>query len=78
MKYQESYLGSKSEFGDFVKKTIPDLFAGRLAVEGKTVTLPADTELDYKVKFDDDEQGGSLSIKVTWDKESNVDIDIDD
>lgn len=78
MKYQESFLGSRSDFGDYVKKAIPDLFAGRLVVEGKSVTLPKDGDLDYKVKYDEDEQGGSITIKVTWDKESNIDINIDD
>ena len=78
MKYQESFLGSKSDFGDYIKKAIPDLFAGRLAVEGKAVTLPKDGDLDYKVKYDEDEQGGSVTIKVTWEKESNVEINIDD
>lgn len=78
MKYQESYLGSKSEFGDFVKKAIPDLFAGRLVVEGKAVTLPTGTDYDYKVKYDEDEQGGSVTIKVAWENQSNLDINIDD
>lgn len=78
MKYQESFLGSKPEFGDYIKKVIPDLFAGRLVVEGKPVTLPSNTDLDYKVKYDEDEQGGSVTFKVAWEKESNVDINIDD
>lgn len=77
MKYQETYLGSKAEFGDYIKKAVPDLFAGRLAVEGKAVTLPADTDLDYKVKYDEDEQGGSVTIKVSWEN-SNVEINLDD
>lgn len=77
MKYQESYLGTKADFGDFVKKTMPELFSGKLVVEGKTVGLPSDSDLDYKVKFDEDDQGGSLTIKVSWEK-ANLDIDLDD
>ena len=77
MKYQETYLGTKTEFGDYIKKAVPDLFAGRLAIEGKAVTLPADTDLDYKVKYDEDEQGGSFTIKVTWEN-PNVELDLDD
>lgn len=77
MKYQETYLGSRAEFGDFIKKAVPDLFAGRLAVEGKSVTLPADTDLDYKVKYDEDEQGGSVTIKVSWEN-PNVELNLDD
>jgi hypothetical protein len=79
MKYQDSYLGSRSEFGDFIKKAVPDLFAGRLVVEGKPVTLPDGADLDYKVKYDDDEQGASVTIKVAWDKDAVVDeISLDD
>jgi hypothetical protein len=78
MKYQETYLGSRSEFSEFVKKTIPDLFNGKLVVEGKNVVVPRDTELDYKIKYDEDEQGGCISLKVTWEKEGHVEIDLDD
>lgn len=78
MKYQETYLGSKAEFSDFVKKTVPDLFNGKLVVEGKNVALPRDTELDYKIKYDEDGQGGCVTLKVTWEKESEVEIELDD
>lgn len=67
MKYQNRLSGGKAEFADFVKKTIPDLFSGRLEVEGQKVTLPSDGDLDYKVKFDEDEFGGSFTLKVSWD-----------
>ena len=77
MKYQETYLGSKAEFGEYIKKAVPDLFAGRLAVEGKAITLPADTDLDYKVKYDEDEQGGSVTFKVSWEN-PNVELNLDE
>ncbi len=77
MKYQEANIGSKAEFGDYIKKIIPDLFAGRLAVEGKAVTIPADVVLDYKVKYDESEEGGSVTIKVAWDN-PNLDLEIEE
>ncbi|MEN6314169.1 MAG: amphi-Trp domain-containing protein [Clostridiaceae bacterium] len=77
MKYQDTYVGSKADFGDYVKKTVPDLFAGRLAIEGKTVTLPTDKDLDYKVKFDEDEQSGSFTIKVAW-KNEDVEVELEE
>lgn len=77
MKYQEAYLGSKAEFGEFIKKAVPDLFSGKLIVEGKAINLPSDGDLDYKVKYDEDEQGGSVTIKVTWEKQ-NLEINLDD
>ena len=76
MKYQESYLGTRAEFGEFVKKAVPELFTGKLTVEGKPVSLPSDAELDYKVKYDEDEQGGSVTLKVAWEK-GNFEIDLD-
>lgn len=77
MKYQESYFGSRAEFGEFIKKAIPDLFAGNLTVEGNPVALPSDTELTYKVKYDDDIEGGSVSIKVSWDNpEMDLELDV--
>lgn len=77
MKYQEAFTGSKSEFGDYIKKAVPELFAGKLVVEGKPVAIPVGNDLDYKVKYDEDEQGGSFTIKVSWENEG-VEVDIDD
>ena len=74
MKYQESFIGSKTEFADYIKKAIPDLFAGKLVVEGRQVSLPADMEFDYKVKYDEDESGGSVTFKVSWE---NAEIELD-
>lgn len=74
MKYQEGYVGTKAEFGDFIKKAVPELFSGKLTVEGKPVSLPSDATFDYKVKYDEAESGGSVSIKVSWEKDS-VELD---
>lgn len=66
MKYQNRYLGTKPEFTDFVKKAVSELVAGKLEVEGTVVDIPDDADLDYKVKYDRDELGGSFSIKASW------------
>ncbi|MGE5613067.1 MAG: transcription initiation factor IIE [Bacillota bacterium] len=76
MKYQESFVGSKAEFADYIKKAIPDLFAGKLVVEGKQVALPSDTEFDYKVKYDEDESGGSVTFKVSWENAEDIELDL--
>jgi amphi-Trp domain-containing protein len=78
MKYQEAYLGSRQEFADFVKKAVPDLFSGKLMVEGRSVSLPTDSDLDYKVKYDEDDQGGSVTIKVSWENATEVEIELDE
>ena len=77
MRYQEDFTGTKTEFGDFIKKAIPELFAGRLTVEGKTISIPSDVTLEYKVKYDEDAEGGSVSIKVSWDN-PNLDLEIEE
>lgn len=77
MKYQEGYVGSKSEFAEFVKKAIPELFSGKLMVEGRSVSLPSDANFDYKVKFDEADTGGSVSFKVSWEKDT-VELDLEE
>lgn len=83
MKYQNTFTGSKAEFAEFIKKTIPDLFGSRLVVEGKQIAIPNDAELDYKIKHDEDEFGGSVTLKVSWDtgveeeEEDEVEVDTD-
>jgi hypothetical protein len=69
MRYQDAFQGSIDEFGEFVKRAIPDLFRGNLVVEGQVVEVPADADVDYKVKYDDDPEGGSITIKASWEKE---------
>lgn len=82
MKYQQDYLGSKAELAEFVKKIIPELFSGKLVVEGKNVSIPADRDLDYKIKVDEDEAGGSFSLKISWDngvesEEEELELDVE-
>lgn len=77
MRYQEDFTGTKAEFADFIKKVVPELFAGRLTVEGKTISIPSDVELDYNIKYDEDAEGGSVSIKVSWEN-PNLDLEIEE
>ncbi|MCX7745965.1 MAG: transcription initiation factor IIE [Clostridia bacterium] len=69
MKYQEANIGSKGDLVDYLKRVIPLVFAGKLEIEGQRVNIPDDYELEFKVKYEEDEFGGGLSIKVSWDKE---------
>ncbi len=78
MRYQDAFIGTKEEFGEFIRKAIPDLFAGALVIEGKKVALPEDAEIDYKVKYDEDIDGGSVTIKASWDKAIEEDEAQDD
>jgi len=66
VKYQEDYVGTKAELSDFIKKVFPELFSGKLVVEGQTVRMPSDHALEYKVKYD---SAGAISIKISWEDE---------
>lgn len=52
---------------------IQQLFTNALVVEGEKVVIPTDRELDYKLKYDVDEEGCSFTFKVSWDKEVEED-----
>jgi amphi-Trp domain-containing protein len=68
MKFQEGFIGSKSEVAAYVKKMIPDLFGGRLSLEGKALDLPTDCNLDCKLKYSEEETGSSFTFKISWEK----------
>jgi hypothetical protein len=78
MKYQEGFVGSKNDFADFIKKMVPQLFSSRLVVEGTEVTVPSDRDLDYKMKYDTDEAGGSFTLKVSWDNAPDVEVNTEE
>lgn len=73
MRYQESFNQSMDEFRMSFNTMIQKLFTNTLAVEGETVIIPTDRELDYKIKYDVDEQNCSFTIKVSWEKEIQED-----
>lgn len=81
MKYVYGGAGTRGEFADYIRTMIPQLFSGKLVVEGKNVVLPTDLDLDYKVKYDETEEGASLAVKVSWDnrveEEEEVEVDVD-
>lgn len=67
MKYQETYAGLNVDVAELVKKVVPDTFRKKLEVEGRGIELPKDRDLELKVKYDITEEGGSLTLKISWD-----------
>lgn len=65
MKYQEKYFFPKDDCLDNIKSITSKLIRGTLEIENKKVDIP-DKELEYKVKYEEDEEGGQFVIKVTW------------
>lgn len=72
MKLQEKSLGTKSDFVDFLKGLFGKMANGKLSVEGEDVTIPNDKDLEYAVKYKDDEDKGSLTVKVSWANKEEV------
>ncbi|SNS30215.1 hypothetical protein SAMN05446037_1007115 [Anaerovirgula multivorans] len=66
MGYSEKYEGSKSECLKYVKEIVGELMKEDLEVEGEKVIIPNDRDLDYKVKYENDEYEGKFSIKIGW------------
>lgn len=73
MRYQENFNESMDEFKRSFNTMIQQLFTNTLKVEGETVVIPTDRELDYKMKYDVDEESCSFGFKVSWDKEIHED-----
>lgn len=73
MRYQENFNHSMDEFKLSFNNMIQQLFTNKLVVEGETVVIPTDRELDYKLKYDVDEEGCSFAFKISWDKEIHED-----
>ena len=66
MKYSEKTLGSKKESQDYIKDVFSKLVRNQLVVEGQSVDIPEDKELEYKLKYEEDEFKGALTLKISW------------
>lgn len=66
MKFKEEYLGTKQECMGYLSEAYAKLLRNQLIVDGEEVVIPDDRELEYKIKYDNDEFEGSLSLKITW------------
>ncbi|PAB56361.1 transcription initiation factor IIE [Anaeromicrobium sediminis] len=67
MRCREKFSGSKAECFEQLKGVFKNLINGRLVIEGETVKIPSDKEIEYKVKYEDDpETEGAVSIKIGW------------
>jgi amphi-Trp domain-containing protein len=66
MKYRDKYVGSQDEIYALLKELPKQFLQNKLVVETEKIDIPADKELEYKVKYENDEYEGSLSIKISW------------
>ena len=66
MDYSEKYVGSKADFLRFMHDVMLRMGSRSLTVEDGVIEFPEDVELEYKIKFDEDEEESKLSLKVCW------------
>jgi hypothetical protein len=66
VKFKEEYLGTKQECMGYLSEAYAKLLRNQLMVDGEEVVIPDDKEMEYKIKYDNDEFEGSLSLKITW------------
>ena len=66
MKYSEKTVGSKKESQEYIKDVFGKLVRNQLVVEGQSVDIPDDKELEYKLKYENDEFQGALTLKISW------------
>ncbi|WP_193774641.1 transcription initiation factor IIE [Vallitalea guaymasensis] len=74
MKCKESYIGTKKECIQFLNTNLPKLFRGELQLEGQDVFIPSREELEFKMKFeyDEDYEYGCVGIKISWGDEPDL------
>ena len=72
MNSREKFTGNKEEFYFFLKNIATTLFNERLKIDGDSVLIPVNEELDYQIKFDCDENYGDFTIKVKWGEKAEV------
>lgn len=77
MNYQEKFIGSKKECYEALKDLFAKLIKGNLEVEGISVEIPDDKDLQYKIKYDANEEEGQVAIKITWINEEAEEEELD-
>jgi hypothetical protein len=66
MKYQDKYVGSHEEIYTFLKELPTKFLKNSIVVESQNASIPDDKELEYKIKYENDEYEGALAIKISW------------
>jgi hypothetical protein len=76
-RFEKSFKGSRAELKEFFRKLDLKLFTNKLFIDGNNVIIPANQELDYKIKYDID-NNYSVSIKISWKNSDSVDRVVED
>lgn len=66
MKLAQKFLGAKGDLVEFIHNLADQIQEDTLVVQTENVSVPGDTELEYKVKFTVGEKEAELAFKVKW------------
>jgi hypothetical protein len=80
MKYEYGELISTSsqKVGQDLNKLFTNLLNGKLKIEGESVLLPGDLELEVKVRYKVTPEDDAFSVEISWEKpnpEENLEDD---
>lgn len=78
MKKTEKFTGSLKDFDGFLATVAQKLRSHSLLIEGEPVVFPQGEELEFSIKFDDNEEKTQLSIKCKFDKKEDVEENVDE
>ncbi|BAS28388.1 amphi-Trp domain-containing protein [Limnochorda pilosa] len=65
MKWKEDGTGTRQDVASYLNGLAARIGSRSLSVDGQPATLP-DGELEYTLKYDEDEGEAQLAFKVTW------------
>jgi len=68
VKWADEFVGTKGDLVQFMKSLVGQIQNNTLSIQAQGVSIPADRDLVYKVKYSEDEEEGEVSIKITWSK----------
>lgn len=66
MKYQDKYVGSRDEVFAQLRELPKQFLQNTIVVDTAQADIPTDKELEYKIKYENDEFEGALAIKISW------------
>lgn len=70
-KHQFSFRLTRSELNRALGDLRMKLFSNKLVIDGEHISVPGNVGINYKVKFED-ENKYVLSIKIEWEKETEL------
>lgn len=66
--YAEQLITSSQKIGQDLNKMFSSLLNGRLTLEGQSVVLPNELELEVKAKYKVTPTDDSFTLEISWEK----------